>query len=125
MIRHWDITSGSERQLKLERRTYLVSTLLSLILATQLLALLLFVFNADSMAGMLVGAMCAVGSLNANVYGFPSLSAQIAAFFLAAVWLVIHHVDIQAPDYPLVRMKYALLLGMAPVLVAVFYLQWQ
>jgi len=125
VIRHWDITSGSERQLKLERRTYLVSTLLSLILATQLLALLLFVFNADRMAGMLVGAMCAVGTLNANVYGFPALSAQIAAFFLASVWLVIHHVDIQAPDYPLVRMKYALLLGMAPVLVAVFYLQWQ
>ena len=40
IIRHWDIHSGSERQLLLERRTYLLSTLLSFIFATQLLSLI-------------------------------------------------------------------------------------
>jgi hypothetical protein len=123
VLRHWDISSGSERQLRLERRTYLASTLMSLILATQLLALLLFVFNADRMSGMLVGAMCAVGTLNVNAYGFPALSAQVVVFFLAAVWLAIHHIDIQAPDYPLVRAKYGILLAMSPVLIAAFWLQ--
>jgi len=123
VIRRWDITSGSERQLLLERRTYLMSTLLTFVLATQLVALLLFVFNADKMATMFVGAMCAVGSLNAGAFGFPALFAQIAVFFLAAMWLAINHVDTLAPDYPLVRVKYALLLGLAPVLVATFALQ--
>jgi hypothetical protein len=123
VIRRWDITSGSERQLALERRTYLMSTLLVFVLATQLLALLLFVFNADKMAAMFVGAMCAVGTLNVNPYGFPALIAQIAVFFLAATWLAINHFDVQAPDYPLVRVKYALLLVMAPALVATFALQ--
>ena len=123
VIRHWDITSGSERQLTLERRTYLMSALLVLVLATQLLALLLFVFNAGKMATLFVGAMCAVGTLNADAYGFPALIAQIAVFFLAATWLAINHLDIQAPDYPLVRVKYALLLAMAPVLAATFALQ--
>ena len=123
VIRHWDITSGSERQLLLERRTYLMSTLLTFVLATQLLALLLFVFNADRMATMFVGAMCAVGALNADPFGFPALIAQIVVFFLAAVWLAINHVDILAPDYPLVRVKYALLLGLAPVVAATFALQ--
>jgi hypothetical protein len=123
VIRHWDIASGSERQLTLERRTYLISALLTCVLATQLLSLLLFVFNADRMAPLFVAAMCAVGTLNVNEFGFPALFTQIAVFFLAAIWLAIHHLDIQAPDYPLVRIKYVLLLGLAPLLLAAFVLQ--
>jgi len=125
VIRHWKITSGSERQLMLERRTYLISALLVLVMGTQLLALLLFVFNADKMSAMFVGAMCAVGALNADAYGFPALLAEMAVFFLGAMWLAINHVDTRAPDYPLVRTKYALLLGFVPVLVLAFALQLQ
>ncbi|MDD3528674.1 MAG: hypothetical protein PHS77_02250 [Gallionellaceae bacterium] len=123
LIRRWDIASGSERQLRLERRTYLMSTLLTLVFASQLLALLLFVFNADRMAVMFVGAMCAVGALNVDPFGFPALASQIAVFFLAAIWLVINHVDSRASDYPLVRVKYALLLAILPVVALTFTLQ--
>ncbi|MBS1129829.1 MAG: hypothetical protein H6R16_831 [Proteobacteria bacterium] len=125
VIRHWDIHSGSERQLALERRTYLFSTLLSFVMLAQLAALLLFVFNADRLSVMFVGAMCAVGTLNVNGYGFPSLIAQMAVFFLAAMWLAINHVDTQARDYPLVRIKYALLLLLLPVLAIGFWLEFQ
>jgi hypothetical protein len=118
VIRRWDIRSGSERQLQLERRTYLFSTLLTFVLALQLAAVLLFVFNAEKMSGMFVGAMCAVGTLNVNAFGFPALNAKIAVFFLAAMWLAINHIDSHARDYPLVRTKYALLLLLAPLLAA-------
>ncbi len=118
VIRRWNIRSGSEQQLQLERRTYLFSTLLTLVLALQLAAVLLFVFNAEKMSGMFVGAMCAVGTLNVNAFGFPALNAKIAVFFLAAMWLAINHVDSRARDYPLVRIKYGLLLALAPLLVA-------
>lgn len=123
IIRRWNLASGDERQLRLERRTYLFSTLTGFVMFSQLLALLLFVFNADKMAAMFVGAMCAVGTLNINGYGFPALIAQLAAFFLAAAWLVINHVDNQAPDYPLVRVKYLLLLVLLPALALVLGLQ--
>jgi hypothetical protein len=123
LVRHWDIASGSERQLRLERRTYLMSTLLTFVFATQLVALLLFVFNADKMAVMFVGAMCAVGTLNANAFGFPALIAQIVVFFLAAAWLVLNHADSRAYDYPLVRVKYSLLLGILPFVALAFALQ--
>jgi hypothetical protein len=75
------------------------------------------------MAVMFVGAMCAVGTLNANAWGFPMLYAQIAVFFLAATWLTLNYVDNLAPDYPLVRVKYALLLLLLPALAAAFALQ--
>lgn len=123
VIRQWDLASGSERQLQLERRTYLFSTLAAFVMAVQLVALLLFVFNADRMAEMFVGAMCAVGTLNVNPWGFPALIAQMAVFFLAAAWLVVNHVDTRAPDYPLVRIKYALLLLLLPALLLSFGLQ--
>ena len=125
VIRHWDIHSGSERQLALERRTYLFSTLLSFVMLVQLAALLLFVFNADRLSVMFVGAMCAVGTLNVNDYGFPSLIVQMAVFFLAAMWLAINHVDTQARDYPLVRVKYGLLLLLLPLLLTNFWLEFQ
>lgn len=123
VIRHWDIASGSERQLQLERRTYLFSTLAAFVMATQLLALLLFVFNADKMSEMFVGAMCAVGTLNVNAFGFPALIAQMAVFFLAAAWLTVNHVDTRAPDYPLVRIKYGALLLLLPAVALVLGLQ--
>ena len=125
VIRRWDIRSGSERQLQLERRTYLFSTLLTFVLALQLAAVLLFVFNAEKMSGMFVGAMCAVGTLNVNAFGFPALNAKIAVFFLAAMWLAINHVDTRARDYPLVRIKYALLLVLAPLLAASAWIELQ
>lgn len=124
VIRRWDVSSGSELQLQLERRTYLFSTLVTFVLALQLVALLLFVFNADRMAVMFVGAMCAVGTLNANAWGFPALIAQMAMFFLAAMWLAVNHVDTRGRDYPLVRTKYGLLLGLLPMMAAVLALQW-
>jgi hypothetical protein len=116
VLRRWDLSSGSERQLRLERRTYLVSTVVRLVLLVEAVTLLLFVFNADRMSGLFVGAMCAVGALKANAYGFPALFLKIAGFFLAAVWLMMQAVDERGWDYPLIRAKYALLLVLAPLM---------
>ena len=125
VIRYWDIRSGSERQLDFERRTYLFSTLLTFVFVIQLAALLLFVFNADRLSAMFVGAMCAVGTLNVNDFGFPSLITQMVVFFLAAMWLAINHVDTRAPDYPLVKIKYGLLILLLPVMALSFWLELQ
>jgi hypothetical protein len=125
VIRHWDIASGSERQLKLERLTYLFSTLVTFVCGIQLLAALLFVFNADKMSVMFVGAMCAVGALNVNAFGFPALYLQLGLFFLAALWLSINHADSRARDYPLVKLKYRLLLAYTPLVAISLALQLQ
>lgn len=120
---HWDIASGSELQLRLERRTYLISTLLGFALWAEVLSLLLFVHTAESLSSQFVGAMCATGVLNANAYGFPTLLLKIAVFFLAALWLLLNRVDHQGYDYPLVRVKYGLLLLIAPLALTELALQ--
>ena len=118
LLRHWDLANGARRQIELERRTHLVATLLTLVMGAQAVALPLMVFNADRTAPLLVGAMCAFGSFNASVYGFPALYAKLALFFGAGVWLAMHQADLRAPDYPLTRRKYAWLLALLPLALA-------
>jgi hypothetical protein len=124
LLRHWNPASGSERQIALERRTYLVSTLVGLSLLLGLPALALFVHNADAMAPFFTGAMCAVGSLKVNVWGMPALFAMLASFFLAAAWLVLNHLDSRGWDTPLMRGKYRLLLVLGPLALAQAVLLW-
>jgi hypothetical protein len=123
VLRGWDLASGSERQLELERRTYLVSTLLGFALAFELASLFLFVFTADAMAPLFTGAMCAAGSLKASPWGYPVLILKLVNAVLAGLWLILNHADQQGYDYPLIRVKYALLLLLAPPALAEVGLQ--
>lgn len=118
ILRRWDITSGSELQLDLERRTYLVSTILAYFLVLQVASLFLFIFTADDIAPLFVGAMCAVGSLSVNSWGYPTLLLKLVNFLGAGLWLILNHADSQGYDYPLIRRKYSLLLLIAPVILA-------
>jgi len=117
IIRDWDIGSGSESQLELERRTYLVSTAMTYALGFQLLSLFLFIYTADTLSPLFVGAMCAAGSLNVNGFGYPTLIFKIVNCLLAGLWLIINTTDNRAHDYPLIRIKYWLLLFIAPFLI--------
>lgn len=124
VLRGWDVASGNAKQVAMERKTYLVSTALVFVMALELGSLMLFVYNADKMAVMFTGAMCAVGTLNVNAYGFPALLFKLGAFFGATVWLIINHVDGKGRDYPLTRFKYSYLMGLAPVMLAAGGLQF-
>ena len=123
ILRRWDLSSGSELQLSLEKRTYLVSTLLSYALAFELVSLFLFVFTADRLHLLFTGAMCAAGTLNANGFGYPLLILKLVNFLLAGSWLIINHADNQGYDYPLIKFKYALLVPLVPLaLLELLYL---
>ena len=88
ILRRWDIKSGSELQLILERKTYLISTLLAYLFGFQLLSLFLYIFTVDQLNTFFVGAMCAAGSLYANDFGYPALILKMINFLLAGVWLI-------------------------------------
>jgi hypothetical protein len=118
IIRHWDISSGSEKQLDLERQTYLISTILGYFLPLQLASLFLFIYTTDSLCSLFTGAMCAVGTLTVNDYGYPTLVLKTVNFICAGLWLILNYSDNKGYDYPLIRTKYLLLLAMAPFVLA-------
>ncbi len=124
ILRRWDFSSSSSGQLALERKTYLVSTLVNYGLAFQVLSIFLFVYTLDDIHTLFTGAMCATGSLNANPVGWYALLLKITVFFLAGFWIVLNMIDQMVEDYPFVRLKYSLLLALLPFIVLDFYLQF-
>ena len=118
ILTYWNLQSGSELQLELEKKTYLISTIMAYTFAFQLFSLFLFIFTADKLHSLFTGAMCAAGTLNVNGFGYPALSLKIINFILGGTWLVINYTDNKAFDYPLIRRKYLLLIVIAPFVIA-------
>ena len=123
ILRRWDFDSSSEDQLRLERRTYLVSTIVRYALAFEIVAALLFIFTVDDIHELFVGAMCATGSLNANPIGWTALAVKVALVLLAPIWIVADRLDAAAGDYPIIRPKYLGLLALTPLVALDFALQ--
>lgn len=124
VLLHWDVASSSEEQLLLERKTWLIATLLNYALGAQVLSALLFVFTADDIHRLFVGAMCATGSLNANLVGWLVLLIKGVLLFMASIWVVFNWLDQRTEDGPLVHSKYLALLLMTPLVALDLYLQW-
>ena len=119
----WDFTSSSAYQLLLERKTYLISTLVNWALGFQIVSTILFVYTMDDIHGLFVGAMCATGSLNANPVGWYALLVKLGLLFLSGFWLALNYVDQRLEEYPFVRLKYGLLIGLLPFIALDLILQ--
>lgn len=117
ILRGWDITSSSEQQLMLERKTALVSSIIAILLGFQVLTLALFVYTADILHPLFTGSMCAVGTLNVNIFGYPTLFAKLICTIVSGIWLILNRADNRASNSPLTRIKFAWLLVLAPLAV--------
>lgn len=124
ILARWDQTSGSELQLDLERRTYLISVIVSYILVFQIISLFLYIFTVDNLHSQFVGAMCAAGCLSVNAYGYPTLIVKIVNCLLAGAWLIVNHADSKGFDYPLIRKKYFMLMLLVPSVLLEAVLQF-
>lgn len=118
ILRRWDRRDPSEAQLRRERRSYLTSAILGWVMLLEFLLLVLFLREADSLHEFFTGAMCAAGTLGANDYGYLTLALLMVGFVTSGLWLVVNHTDLRSPDFPLIRVRHAALLLLAPLLVA-------
>ncbi len=117
IIERWNLASGTEQQLALERKTYLVSVILTYSLVFQILSFFLYIFTADALHSQFTGAMCAAGSLAVNSYGYPVAILKVINCLMSGVWLIINHIDTKGYDYPLIKRKYRMLNIFAPLLL--------
>lgn len=102
----------------------LISTILSHVMAFELLSLFLFVFTADRLHSLFTGAMCAAGTLYVNSFGYPTLMIKIANCVACGVWLVVNYTDNKGFDYPLIKIKYIFLLAVTASILTETLLQW-
>lgn len=107
IIGSWSPGSGSELQIIVERKTYLISAVIKYVLIFQVVSLLLFLITVNNhLPGLIKGAMCASGTLMVNRFGYPLLYLKITAVLLYGVFLFINYVDNSEPEYPLTPLKF-------------------
>lgn len=118
VLRYWDPASDGPRQIRLENETWLSSTLVQYALGFQILSLILFAAAADNFSQVISGAMCATGALTANHFGMPALCLKVVGAFFYGFWILLHYLDISSERYPLLTMKYVMLVCLLPLLIA-------
>ncbi|MEO0325421.1 MAG: hypothetical protein AAF447_20865, partial [Myxococcota bacterium] len=115
VLRHWRLGATSEGQLAVERRAELVAALVQMGLVLSVLGLAIFALGADRSAASIRGAMCAYGVLGSSSVGFLALGSGLFTALLAALWLVLHRLDLRLARPTLTRRKFMALVGLAPV----------
>ena len=108
-IKYWNIASNEELQINLERHTSLVGAVLEVVLLFQSFSLIAFLVTINEhIPSLLRGAMCAIGALEANQFGYPLLYFKIGSLFVYSSFLFLHFLDKKEPTYPLTPQKYYL-----------------
>ena len=111
IVVRWDFGAFSERQFALERRAYLVMTIIVFVIVMKIVLLPYFVFTIDNLSVLVPGAMCAAGVISANDYGLNLLALKLVIAFALTLWLALNRHDLSAKDYPIFRPKTWLYLG--------------
>ncbi len=110
ILRHWNFSATTPQQYRLEKRSYLVVLIIAFTFSLKIILLPYFAHMLDSLSELLPGAMCAAGVINANDYGNAALLLKIGVLFMAAIWLLLNRMDLQAVDYPYFRLKLVIFL---------------
>jgi hypothetical protein len=123
IIRSWNYTNSTSYQYKLEKDSYLATTIIFFVVFVQVVVFVYFVVVLDDLSNTLPGAMCAAGVVSANIYGNILLLGKLVLLFGFGVWIVINRLDIQDETYPYLLKKYYWFVGLYLLYVALFVVQ--
>ncbi|HIO90910.1 MAG TPA: hypothetical protein EYG69_03975 [Campylobacterales bacterium] len=113
----WDINSTNPLQYKLEKQSFLASTIIKYLFAIKLPLFLFFIFTLDKISTLLTGAMCGAGVVDATSYGTPLITLKILNIYLFGLWLSLHFVDIKQITLPKTKLKFGLFIVLFSLLL--------
>ncbi|MDQ7059930.1 MAG: hypothetical protein Q9M43_01840 [Sulfurimonas sp.] len=87
------LASTREVQDALDKKSYLMSTLVSLAFVVKVLLLVFFTYTLDELTHIIPGAMCVTGVLGTNQYGTPLFLLKVAILLSSSLWLVMSKKD--------------------------------
>ena len=105
LLRDWNIEHFDARQFRLEKRAYLVMSIIFFVCMVKLFSAFYFTYTLDTLSPLIPGAMCAAGVIAANSFGYPLLYVKIAILFLSGSWIFINAADLKASAYPYFTLK--------------------
>jgi len=122
LLRRWNFDAFTTEQFRLENRSYLVMTIIFFVMVLKVLLLPYFVYTIDALSDLVPGAMCGAGVIKANRYGNPLLVLKIVILFMSGLWLSINQLDLQAKNYPYLKLKSWFFMALFVLLSAEFIL---
>ena len=123
ILRTWDFTATTPAQYALEKKSYLITLIITITLIFNILLLPYFAYTLESLSAIVPGAMCAAGVIDANPYGNPLLLLRIFTLFLVGIWLIINREDLQETTYPYTKKKFGLFIAIALMIVLSYTLE--
>jgi hypothetical protein len=116
IYKKWDIKKSSQTQYRLEKLSFLNQTIIKYIFLIKLPLFLFFIYTLDKLSNVIIGAMCAVGVVNATEVGLYLMILKIVNIYLFAFWLVLNSLDLKKEDLPYTKLKYAFFIILYPLL---------
>ena len=98
ILKAFNTTHSENRELFVEKKSYLISLLVSASLYVKILLIALFLYALNDLAYVVPGAMCVTGVLNTNGYGEVVLALKIVVLVLASLWLLLNKEDLHSKD---------------------------
>jgi len=105
LLKKWNFDLFTTEQFALENRSYLVMTIIFLVMLLKVVLLPYFVYTIDNLSNLIPGAMCGAGVIKANEYGNPLLALKIIILFLSGLWLSMNSIDLKEKNYPYLKLK--------------------
>ncbi len=101
----WDFESFNPLQFRLEKESYLVTTITIFIFFIKFFLLIYFIFTIDNLSILVSGAMCGAGVIGANEYGTVLLGLKLTIIALFIFWFYLHHYDRNSKNYKYFKEK--------------------
>ena len=108
ILRYWDFEASTTFQYGLEKRNYLVNTIIIFTISVKIILFILFIKSLDDLSPLVPGAMCATGVIGVNIYGNILLVYKIFILFLLGAWMIVNKLDLMSKKFTYLRKKYYL-----------------
>jgi len=105
ILRNYIPNAVTQKQYILEKKSYLITTIIQVSLFINIFLLAYFAYTLNSLASIIPGAMCAAGVISSNVFGNPLIVLKIFIIILSMLWLAINKEDFIQKGHPYFKVK--------------------
>ena len=108
IMRYWDFSSTTNLQYSLEKKNYLINTILFFTIVCKIILFVFFALALNELSNIVPGAMCSAGVVGSNEYGNILLLLKLLLIFGFGFWIIVNNLDLKATNFPFLKRKYAI-----------------
>jgi len=106
LLKKYKPNAVSEEQYRLEKSSYLITTIIQISLFINIFLFILFIHALNTLSDIIPGAMCAAGVISSNGFGNPLIVLKVTIILCSLLWLRINKEDFMTKGHPYFKRKY-------------------